>query len=210
MRVGLSHGAVHRRRLAWRAASGFGGGPKLFQTSRSSLGICCRKKVGGPRLGSRAPKVASRMIRTWRGRIMGSSIQLPSQRQVVFDPNYSMNGPLPPHSPSNKDRVGTRPMPRNMQTRGQLEPACKNGFFIFFNSLREGLRGASVPGCTGSGKRSQSGTAHRVSRSRAMPHKPSLLAQHSCSKLVQRNTVDGGIVLRCSLPHNEKRPVKLK
>jgi hypothetical protein len=41
----------------------------------------CRKKEG-PRLGIQGPKGRAPVIRPRRDRIMGSSIQLPSQRQV--------------------------------------------------------------------------------------------------------------------------------
>jgi hypothetical protein len=57
----------------------------------------CRKKEG-PRLGIQGPKGRAPVIRPRRDRIMGSSIQLPSQRQVGTTHTVLQVGPfLPTH-----------------------------------------------------------------------------------------------------------------
>jgi hypothetical protein len=55
----------------------------------------CRKKEG-PRLGIQGPKDRAPVIRPRRDRIMGSSIQLPSQRQVGTTHTILQVGPFLP------------------------------------------------------------------------------------------------------------------
>jgi hypothetical protein len=62
-------------------------------------------------LGSGAPKGRVSLIRPRRDRIMGSSILASLSEAGGNDPCHQMNGPLPPHSPSDADRVETRPTP---------------------------------------------------------------------------------------------------
>ena len=72
--------------------------------------IFSRKKEG-PQLGIRGPKGRVPVIRPRRDRIMGSSILASLSEAGGNDPCHPANGPLPPHSQRDADRVGTRPTP---------------------------------------------------------------------------------------------------
>jgi len=70
----------------------------------------CEKKRG-PLLGIKSPQSRVPVARPRRDRTMGSSILASLSEAGGNDPYHPMNGPLPPHSPNDMDRVGTRPMP---------------------------------------------------------------------------------------------------
>jgi hypothetical protein len=55
------------------------------------------------------------LVRPRRDRTMGSSILASLSEAGGNDPCHPVNGPLPPHSPDDADRVGTRPTPLPVQ-----------------------------------------------------------------------------------------------
>jgi hypothetical protein len=102
-------------------------------------------------------------------------------------------------------------MPRKMQARSQIFPVQRNGFFLFFNELERVLRKGRSPQ-NRFGKRRP--TAVRLVFVACEPiSRADRRAWHSClfttpsSSLMFAawNTVEDGIVLRRSLPHNEKQ-----
>jgi hypothetical protein len=67
----------------------------MKRDGRKTLGTSVQKKEG-PRLGIQGPKGRAPVIRPRRDRIMGSSIQLPSQRQVGTTHTIPQVGPFLP------------------------------------------------------------------------------------------------------------------
>ena len=99
-----------------------------------------RREKEGALAWDREPQRSRSLIRSRRGRIMGSSILASLSEAGGNDPFLPVSGPLPPHELVDADRVGTRPTHGHMQVRCPNFRAAGARQMSIFNELADGSK----------------------------------------------------------------------
>ena len=122
----------------------------IFTNAVHSIGMekfgseCPGEKKRGLLLGIRNPQSRVPLARPRRDRTMGSSILASLSEAGGNDPYHPMNGPLPPHSPADMDRVGTRPMPMPEASQWPKFSSGRKNLALHFHRVGAGAHWSSA------------------------------------------------------------------